>query len=234
MSESLLPKRFLYRFSVPCWYREPLWTSAGAGLDARYRLVSFAELEGRPAPADVRAAWSEAGLAFTVIVQGKQQPPWCRGTRLEDSDGVLFWIDTRNVHNIHRASRFCHGFLFLPTGGGRGLADPVAQWVPVNRAREQPRPVEASQLGVLSRRTADGYVLEAFISAAALTGFDPQEHPRLGFNYRVADRELGEQTLGVGSPMPYQEDPSLWATLELVRSGGNTGPASVGRASGPE
>ena len=33
----------------------------------------------------------------------------------------------------------------------------------------------------------------------------------------LLDRELGEQTFGVGSPMPYQEDPSLWATLELVR-----------------
>jgi hypothetical protein len=63
-------------------------------------------------------------------------------------------------------------------------------------------------------------VLEAFIAAAALTGFDPQEHPRLGFNYRIVDRELGEQTLSVGSPMPFQEDPSLWATLELRRSGG--------------
>ena len=55
------------------------------------------------------------------------------------------------------------------------------------------------------------------MTAEALTGFDPQEHPRLGFTYAVVDRELGEQTLGVGSPMPYQEDPSLWATLELVR-----------------
>ena len=50
-----------------------------------------------------------------------------------------------------------------------------------------------------------------------LTGFDPEEHPRLGFTYAVIDRELGEQTFGVGRPMPYQEDPGLWATLELVR-----------------
>ena len=53
----------------------------------------------------------------------------------------------------------------------------------------------------------------------AITGFDPQEHPRLGFTYAVIDRELGEQTLTVGSPMPYQEDPSLWATLELREKG---------------
>ena len=63
----------------------------------------------------------------------------------------------------------------------------------------------------------DGYMLEALIPAEALTGFDPAEHPRLGFTYAVLDRELGEQTFGVGSPMPYQEDPSLWATLELTK-----------------
>ncbi len=217
MSDSLLPKRFLYRFSIPCLYRDPLWSGQPEGLDARYRLVSFAELEGRPMPADVRAAWSEAGLAFTVVVRGKQQPPWCRANRPEDSDGVVVWIDTRDVHNIHRASRFCHAFLFLPIGGGNRLADPIAQWVPIHRAREHPRPVEASQLNVLSRRTNDGYVLDVLIAAGALTGFDPQEHPRLGFNYLVIDRELGEQTLTVGSPMPFQEDPSLWASLELVR-----------------
>jgi hypothetical protein len=89
--------------------------------------------------------------------------------------------------------------------------------VPINRAREHPRPVEASQLKALSRRTTDGYVLDALIAAGALTGFDPQEHPRLGFHYVVVDGELGEQTLGVGAPMPHQEDPSLWATLEMVR-----------------
>ena len=72
---------------------------------------------------------------------------------------------------------------------------------------------------VVSRVLKGGYGLEILIAAGALTGFDPQEHPRLGFTYAVIDRELGEQTLGVGSPMPYQEDPSLWATLELVRPG---------------
>ncbi len=217
MSDSLLPKRFLYRFSVPCLYRDPLWSGKAGELDARYRLVSFAELEQRPMPADVRAAWSEAGLAFTVIVRGKQQPPWCRANRPEDSDGVQLWIDTRDVHNVHRASRFCHCFLFMPTGGGRRLDEPAGHWMPINRAREHPRPVQPGQLRVQSQRTADGYVLDALVEAAALTGFDPQEHPRLGFTYALIDRELGEQTLTVGRPMPFQEDPSLWATLELVK-----------------
>ena len=67
----------------------------------------------------MRAAWSEAGLAFSVRVEGKKHPSWCRETKLEDSDALQLWIDTRDTHNIHRASRFCHRFIFLPGGGGR-------------------------------------------------------------------------------------------------------------------
>jgi hypothetical protein len=217
MSESLLPTRFLFRFSLPCQYREPLWTKDGAGLDERYRLASLAELEERPTWADVRAAWSEAGLVFAVRVEGKLQPPWCRATRPEDSDGLQLWIDTRDVHNVHRAGRFCHRLIFLPGGGGRRLDEPTAAWLAINRAREQPRPVNPEQLRARGERLGNGYRMEAFVPAEVLTGFDPQEHPRLGFTYAVIDRELGEQTLTVGSPMPYQEDPSLWATLELVK-----------------
>ena len=163
------------------------------------------------------AAWSEAGLVFAVRVSGKRQPPWCRDSRPEDSDGLQIWLDTRDVHNVHRAGHFCHRFCFLPAGTGHHLDQPVALWIPIHRVREQPRPIAAEQLVVRSKIGSDGYLIEAFIPADALTGFDPAEHPRLGFTYAVVDRELGEQTFGVGGPLPYQEDPSLWATLELIR-----------------
>jgi hypothetical protein len=217
MSESLLPKRFLFRFSTSCLYREELWAAKGPGLDAKYRLVSFAELEGRTLWAEVRAAWNESGLALAVRVRGKRQPPWCRTNQPEDSDGLHVWIDTRNVHNVHRASRFCHRFLFMPVGGGRRLDRPVVQWLPINRARAHPQAIPTDRLKVRSEQRIDGYLLEAYMPGEALTGYDPAEHPRLGFTYAVLDRELGEQTLAVGGPMPYQEDPSLWATLELIR-----------------
>ena len=219
MSDSLLPKRFLFRFSAPCRYRQELGTAKGARLEAEYRLLSLAELEDRSAWADVRAAWNETGLAFTVQVSGKKQPPWCRTSRPEDSDGLRVWIDTRDVHNVHRASRFCHWFLFMPAGGGPRLELPVAQWLPINRARQQPQAIKPRSLKLVTHKQPHGYSLDAFVPAEALTGFDPGEHPRLGFTYAVLDRELGEQTLVVGSPMPYEEDPSLWATLELVREG---------------
>ena len=214
---SLLPTRFLFRFSAPCRYRDPLWTAEGAGLDESYRLPRLAELEERPAWAEVRAAWSEAGLAFAVHVRGKQQPPWCRESRLDDSDCLQIWIDTRDVHNVHRAGRFCHRFIFLPCGAGPRLDKLVAGSLPINRSREQPNPIRPELLRAYCQRQGNDYILEALIPVEALTGFDPAEHSRLGFTYAVIDRELGQQTFGVGGPMPYQEDPSLWATLELQR-----------------
>ncbi len=174
-------------------------------------MIGLGELEQRAAWADVRGAWSEAGLVFSVEVRGKRRAPWCRPLQCEDSDGLHLWIDTRDVHDVHRAGRFCHRFVFLPTN------PPYCAWLPINRAREQPRPVPPDALQAHSRSRRDGYQLDAFVAAEALTGFDPAEHPRLGFTFAVMDRELGEQTFGVGSPMSYQEDPSLWATLELER-----------------
>jgi hypothetical protein len=140
-----------------------------------------------------------------------------RGSRIDDSDSLQIWIDTRDVHNVHRAGRFCHRFVFLPCGGGQRLDQPLAGTLPINRARELHDPIQPELLQTSCQRQGNDYILEAFIPAEALTGFDPAEHSRLGFTYSVIDRELGQQTFGVGGPMPYQEDPSLWATLELQR-----------------
>ena len=216
MSEALLAPTFLFRFSVPCRHFEPLWPAKGADLGPEYALPSFGELEGRPKFADLRAAWSEEGLLFTVTVSGKRQSVWCRSSRIEDSDGLHVWIDTRDTHNIHRASRFCHRFAFLPTGGGASEDQPLARLLVINRARENPKSIADSTLRIRAQVRSGGYALQAHIPAAALTGFDPLEHPRLGFAYAVVDRELGWQTLTMGPEFPIDEDPSLWGSLELV------------------
>ena len=65
--------------------------------------------------------------------------------------------------------------------------------------------------------TPGGYALDAYIPAAALTGFDPDEHGQLGFMYAVLDRELGWQTFNLGPEFPILEDPSVWGTLDLGR-----------------
>ncbi len=217
MAEQLLPTRFLFRFAASCLYQPKLGSQAPAELPVECRLPQLGELEGQKSFADVRAAWSEAGLAFSVRVEGKRHPSWCRETKLEDSDALQAWIDTRDTHNIHRASRFCHRFIVLPSGGGRNHEEPIVDQLLVDRARENANPVRPGQLRVTSEKRVGGYVLSIFIPAAALTGFNPADHPRLGFTYFVFDRELGQQYFSVGSEFPFASDPSLWGTLELAR-----------------
>lgn len=216
MTEQLLPPRFLFRFSVPCRRRESQGKTANAALDVSHRLPCFDELDGANPFAEVRAAWSTNGMAFSVIVKGKTAPLHFDEEQPELSDGFSIWIDTRDTHTIHRASRFCHQFLALPIGGGPKGDQPVRGMLPIHRARDNPKPVEPETLSVSSKTQKGGYTLSLFVPAAALTGFDPAEHPRLGFAYLVHDSELGRQTFNCPGEFPMAVDPSLWGTLELV------------------
>jgi len=196
-----------------------MWpTREAKPLGDEYNLPSFGELEARRCFATLRMGWNEQGIGFDLHVAGKAQPPWCRATRVEDSDGLSLWIDTRDSHQVHRANRFCHHFIFLPAGGGNRMDQPVAVMLPINRARDLPKPVEPKQLLVKGACGAEGYSLQGFVPSSALTGYDAAEHPKLGFCYAVIDRELGWQTFSIGPEFPIGEDPSLWGTLELVSS----------------
>jgi len=217
MSEALIAPTLLFRFAAPCRYTDEKWTAKGIQLGQEHRLPCFSALNGAKEFAEVRLGWSEAGIAVNVAVRGKEQPPWCRDSRIEDSDGVQLFLDTRNTQNIHRAGRFCHRFACMPIGAGQRLDEAVAVLLAINRAKESPREIDPRTLKVRSERLRDGYLLEAFLPAAALTGFSPAEQPAIGFSYAVIDRELGWQTFTVGKELPFVEDPSLWGTLDLVR-----------------
>ena len=207
----------LYRFRLPCRKSPGSWNAkTGLTLDEAFILPALGTLDGKPRFADVRSAWSDEGLYFNVTVTDKQQSLWCRETQLMDSDGFQVWIDTRNTHNVHRASRFCHWFLFLPSGGGSKRESAVATMLRINRAKDDPKSLNQIKPQVVAATRLGGYHLSVFIPARALDGWNPEEHPHIGFNYAVIDRELGEQTLAVSSEFPVSEDPSLWQTLSLV------------------
>lgn len=215
LDATLLPPRQLFRFSVDVLHCDGLDGKKAAALDPAYRLPVFSALDGETPWADVRMAWSEQGLAWRLVVDGKTQAPWCRESRLDESDGLQVWVDTRATLNVHRASRFCTRLAFLPCGAGRQDAEPVADQLLINRARENARPVRPGELQVASQVTKKGYELSAFAPAETLQGFDPAQQPRLGFTYAVLDRQRGLQTFSTGAAFPYEEDPSCWAELHL-------------------
>lgn len=214
----MIPSRFLFRFSVPCSFAQTLWTAKGLALDESYRLPSFAELEnpGHKPPFELRTAWNDDGIAFSLTVFGKKQQAWCRAVHPEESDGLHLCLDTRNVHDVHRATRFCHRLAFLPFGNGPN--EPSAVWLPIHRAKGHPNPISTKLFKLLSETTTDGYRFDMMIPANQLTGFDPEEHPQLGFHFVVIDRELGNHAFLVGPPFPHDQDPSVWGTLELRRA----------------
>lgn len=218
----IVPNRFLVRMAHPCPFVKDVPRDADEDdhlveLPESARLRNFAELDGLKNFADVRLGWNDFGLAVQVEVTGKEQPPVGDHERPRSCDGLSLWIDTRDARANHRASRFCHHFLFLAAGGGADKDEPFVTQLKINRAQQDAPMTNLGDVLFRAHRLKDGYRLEAFLPAAALSGFDPAEHPRLGVYYVVRDQELGDQFLSVNWDFPFADDPSLWAVLELVR-----------------
>lgn len=215
IGNKLIDPTFLFRFEVELKRQKFDWTTKGISLPASCRLPSFGGLSGRPVFADVRMAWSDEGIGVHLLVNGKRQLPWCRDSRPEDSDGFHLWIDTRCSPNIHRATQYCHRFLWMPAGGGPQRDRCFSTMVPINRARNHPKQISNKVLKVAAMPRHDGYEMSGLIPAEALTGYEPSQQPRVSLYYMVIDRELGWQTLSLGPEFPVMEDPSLWAEAVL-------------------
>ena len=175
-----------------------------------------AELSGQEKFAQVRLAVGSNALFFQADVQGKLQLPWCRESRLEDSDGLHVWIDTRNSREIQRATKYCHRYGFSPMGRGPKADLPFVGWGPINRARENPPPPPEDQFAIRARLSEGRYRLVASLHFDALYGLDLQDFPTVGFYFAVIDRELGWQSLALQPDLPVMENPSLWAQLQLA------------------
>ncbi|MBY0514317.1 MAG: hypothetical protein K2P78_10445 [Gemmataceae bacterium] len=217
----LVPNRFLVRLAHPC----PLVPDVPRDADDDHlldlpdaaRLHNFADLDAQTNFADVRLAWNEFGLALQCDVKGKGEPPAGDAERPRASDGITLWVDTRDARTGHRASRYCHQFHVLAAGAGPDRDEPFVAQSKINRATQDAPLANLAEIPFRGFRTKGGYRLEAFFPAAALTGFDPAEHPRLGVYYHVRDHGLGDQFLSVNGDFPFADDPSLWAVLELVK-----------------
>ena len=215
---SLVPHRFLFRVAHPCRYVK--WMPIREDvrlleLTPEHRIENFAAMDEQKNFAEVCLAWNEFGLGLQVEVRGKQQLPVGNPERPRGSDGVTLWLDTRDARTGHRASRYCHQFHFLATGAGPEHDEPAFVQTKINRALEDAPLAAAGSVLLKVHSRKSGYLLEAFLPASALNGYDPEEHRRLGFFCSMRDDELGEQLLNVTPEFPFWEDPSLWSVLEL-------------------
>jgi hypothetical protein len=218
---AVIPARFLFRWSWPVKRCDAIPHNSGRllNLDELYRCYSLAELDRGPDFAELRLAWNPRGFALSAEVHGKQQALNCSPLAPTASDGVLLWLDTRSTQTVHRATRYCHQFSILPAGSGKTKGQPSVTNLSLVRGESNETAVTkgtGSPIRVWSDLRDDGYLLEAWFPAESLIGYDPDNHRQMGFYVVVRDAELGEQYLTVGREFPFDYDPSLWQTLELV------------------
>ena len=216
---ALLPNRLLFRFELPVYRfdRPPQIDGDLSDWSDRYRLPVLSEIDGDHDWADVYVGWDEAGLYVACRVAEKIRPLRCDPKRFWKGDNLRVMTDMRDTRTIHRASRFCQHFYFLPVGGGRDGHEPVAASAQVNRATQHAPVVAPGRIPVAAEVTSTGYTLAAHIPADCLAGFDPVDNPRIGLYIMLEDTDHGQQFLTVGDDMPWWVDPSLWATAVLQR-----------------
>jgi hypothetical protein len=217
---AVIPYRFLFRVAYSCTYvKEMPFDDADRliELQAGCWIDNYAAMEGLDNFAELALAWNELGIGVQLEVRGKDQPAQGDAARPRGSDGLTLWLDTRDARTVHRASRYCHMFHFLPAGGGPDRDEPVFLQEKINRATEDAPLCKPSEVPFHCDWIKGGYRVEAFLPAGVLNGFDPEQNPRLGVFYACRDGERGVQLLTAGEEFPYWEDPSLWSVLELVR-----------------
>lgn len=205
----------LFKLRLRCLRRDVLWPPADWGLDDACRLPSFADVASVPDVLDLWIAWNASGLAVRGVARGVGTSRWCHTTRPEDSDGLQLWIATRPTGESHRAGRYCRRIALLPTGAGRLANKPAAVAATIPRTSEVPVELPTDSVLIESAATADGWRIDACLTAAALPGWDPLEIPRLGFFAALVDRRLGKVPCFAPPAYPWDGDPTTWAELEL-------------------
>jgi hypothetical protein len=219
MTKALLPQAFWFRIAASCprvdEMPRPDDKKRLLDLPPTCTLPDGARLEGLTSWAEVRLAWNPRGLGIAVIAEGisdLQLAP----DRPEGFADVQFWVDTRDTRDVSRATRFCHRFAapLRLRGPGRKLEVEVAHRS-IARAVADPPMSKSGLIESRAELARSGWILEVFLPAQVLNGFDPETNRRLGFAYQVADHVRADQFLGVGRDFPIGENPSLWSTLEL-------------------
>lgn len=215
----LICRRAFFRFELPIYScaRPPRIDGDVSKWGRRHLVPPLVELEGRAPLADVYFAWDADGFYAAFDVPNRTSRPQCDPQRWWKKNGLRLCLDTRDARDIKRATRFCHFFYLLPTGGGPDGRRPVIGLHRMSRAKEPPAAVDLTRVRLAAQVGPRGYSLEVALPAASLHGWDPAEHPRIGVFYKVKDTQLGSQHLSVEDELGWNADPSTWATGVLVK-----------------
>jgi len=213
----LVPNRLLFRFEFPLRYRSsPKIDGDVSKWTDLYLLPDLVRLDNQEPFGRLWMAWNESGLFIACRVEGRHGAFRCDPRQFWKGDNLRLCTDMRDTRDIKRASRYCQQFYFLPAGGVPDGRAPIAGAAKVPRAAEHAPAVPNSLIRVAGHRSGPVYTLEGHIPGEALSGFDPDEHRRIGVYVMLEDLELGQQYLTVGDDLNWHIDPSTWATAVLT------------------
>ena len=211
MTGTRFPSRLLFAATADCPYLATPWSVPP--VEWQPALPPLGELDGLPPFAAVHVAWNEQGLSVAALVP-KRGPLVGNRRRPASGDGMQLWVDTQPEESGHRATRYCHHFVILPSAPG--TEGPLAWEQHIRRARSHPPLCEPEDIRVEVSRGEGQYLLQVGLGHEALNGFEAGAGGEIGFNYLIHDTAAGQQLWSCPAQVPYQRDPTFWGRLRLV------------------
>lgn len=211
------------------------WSTQARLAGVRYAQTVGLERSKLPLP-NVYLGWTEQGLylgieVFDSDVHSTPATGWW-WTR----DYVEFWIHTRpDQASSEGYDAYSHQFFFVPNAwpGEDGVAGVVGQWHRPGDALKDhliPHP----DIRQAARILPDRYVVEMFIPAKALNGFDPARQPTLAFNLHVRNfQHATDYFWSAPKEVLTQLRPRTWGSIVLSQPDGSNTVHAVSESSIP-
>ena len=193
-------------------------------LNAKYATPPLETISEQPKNCEYRFAWHERGLMVEVDVH---LPNRVKSDDAKSNSAVsmgvpstlALYIDTRSSPGVHRASNYCHRFVFAspkPTSS-KPVLQVDGESLKIPRAKDSPPPIRKEDLPAQVSRISDSsYGWRVFLKSPILHGYDPLEFPEIGLFAEIGDCNFRGSRMLRSAIVPAHEDPSTWCRGKLV------------------
>jgi len=178
---------------------------------ARYLLPDTSALLGEKHFAEVSLAFGVSGIeCFVLVSQPFQSSNY---PQIERGDSMEVCIDTRNIKTSGYNTKFCHHFFCLPEAVDGHQAGEMTRF----RTEDAHDLCNPDDLLVKSELYSNSYGLWLFIPSHCLHGYDPEQHRKIGFTYRINRSRGVPQHFSVSSEdYQFAQQPALWSSVQLI------------------
>ena len=174
------------------------------------------ERSAMPLP-NVLVGWRDEGLYVGLEVFDSDPVAAPITERWWNRDAIELWVSTRPAEpGQSDYNSYSHQFMYVPSDpSANGIAGAAGQWHRSGDALKDnllPHPQIRHNCRILS----DRYVVEMFIPASALNGFDPANQPELAFNVHIRNyQHAAAYFWSAPKEAKTQLRPDTWGILKL-------------------